>query len=169
MPSALAVAKCFYDLAKVDRERPPGFVKIQKLVYFAHVLYLGMHDKPLIEEQLEAWQWGPIFPSLYHCLMGQDIAEVMRQAPTIQEPEAKSMVESVGKILMSLSTIDLSVMAHNEDSPWYKTVTAATESTDTSVEFLRMKLPPGLVIERDLIRQFYQGLRESGAHDRSSR
>ena len=163
MPSALAVAKCFFDLAKAKGESTPKFVKIQKLVYFAHVFYLGMHDKPLIEEQLEAWQWGPIFPSLYHCFMGQDIAEVMRQAPTVQDSEAKEMIESVGKVLLPMSTMNLSLIAHSEESPWYKTVTAATESTDTSVEFLRLKLPPGLVIERELIRQFYESLRGAGA------
>jgi len=40
-------------------------MKLQKLVYYAHGWWFGATGEPLIEEQIEAWQYGPVVPSLY--------------------------------------------------------------------------------------------------------
>ena len=39
---------------------------IQKLLYIAHMWRLGERDEPLIYEKFEAWDYGPVVPSLYH-------------------------------------------------------------------------------------------------------
>jgi uncharacterized phage-associated protein len=38
---------------------------LQKLVYYAQAWYLALHDKPLFEEELQAWASGPVQPELY--------------------------------------------------------------------------------------------------------
>ena len=43
-------------------------MKVQKLVYFAHGWHLGITKKPLINEQVEAWPYGAVIPSLYDYL-----------------------------------------------------------------------------------------------------
>ena len=42
-------------------------LKIQKLVYISHGWNYAFRDDHLIDDELvEAWLYGPVFPSLYH-------------------------------------------------------------------------------------------------------
>jgi uncharacterized phage-associated protein len=41
-------------------------VKLQTLVYYAQGLSLGFYNESLFDETLEAWEDGPVYPSLYH-------------------------------------------------------------------------------------------------------
>jgi uncharacterized phage-associated protein len=40
-------------------------MKLQKLVFFPHADFLVMHGKPLVKQHFEAWDYGPVIPSLY--------------------------------------------------------------------------------------------------------
>lgn len=39
---------------------------LQKILYLAHMYHLGEYGKPLIDGHFEAWDLGPVEPSLYH-------------------------------------------------------------------------------------------------------
>lgn len=43
-------------------------LKLNKLVYFMHGVYLAREDTPLIRNRFECWQRGPVISSLYHRL-----------------------------------------------------------------------------------------------------
>lgn len=43
-------------------------LELQKLIYLAHMFYLGEHGKPLIRGHFEAWDYGPVQPDLYHSI-----------------------------------------------------------------------------------------------------
>ncbi|WP_370943102.1 Panacea domain-containing protein [Amycolatopsis sp. cg5] len=40
-------------------------MKLQKLVYYSQAWHLVFHGEPMFEERIEAWQQGPVTPSLY--------------------------------------------------------------------------------------------------------
>ena len=40
-------------------------LELHKILYIAHMLHLGMHDKPLVDGNFQAWLFGPVYPSLY--------------------------------------------------------------------------------------------------------
>ncbi len=61
---AAAIANYFLDKGDSE-ERLITPLKLQKLVYYAHGWYLGIREKPLINEQVECWPYGPVVPSLY--------------------------------------------------------------------------------------------------------
>ena len=37
-----------------------------KLVYLSHGWMLGLRERSLINEAVEAWRYGPVVPSVYH-------------------------------------------------------------------------------------------------------
>lgn len=161
MPSAIAVAHSFLGFARRDEEKL-GIVRLHKLVYFAHGWFLGFEDgKPLVDEALEAWAWGPVFPSLYYRLAGhagEDISRVMDGSPVVPGGETRDFIEMIWSVYRPLRTIQLSAMAHQKGSPWYKTVTEALGKEDTSVDFLLEALPVGLVIPRGTMQEYFEGM-----------
>ena len=65
MYSAKAVANYFLDKGD-DEDIAITPMKILKLVYIAHGWHLAYTDKPLIHDRIEAWEYGPVIPELYH-------------------------------------------------------------------------------------------------------
>lgn len=62
--SARAIANYFIDLAEASGKTLTP-MKVQKLVYYAHGWHLAITGRPLINEQIEAWKFGPVIRSLY--------------------------------------------------------------------------------------------------------
>ena len=77
MPTAKApykaeqVADYFINLANQQVIDERGTVegitnlKLQKILYFAQAAHLAVHEKPLFKEDIEAWKFGPVIPSVY--------------------------------------------------------------------------------------------------------
>jgi uncharacterized phage-associated protein len=41
-------------------------LKLQKVLYFAQAYYLAKMGKPLFSDKIEAWEYGPVIPDVYH-------------------------------------------------------------------------------------------------------
>src|SRR5579859_7908067 len=48
-----------------DHGDPISNLKLQKLLYYSQAWHLALYDKPLFEEDLEAWVHGPAVMSVY--------------------------------------------------------------------------------------------------------
>lgn len=133
--SSLAVANFFIEKAKSRRGRRVDPMKLQKLLYFAHGWHLAVTGKPLLDEPVEAWQYGPVVSSIYHEFKahGRDpISEPAMcldpetfdyYAPRIPEEalETRAVLERVWKVYGEFSGPQLSTMTHSSDGPWAKT------------------------------------------------
>jgi uncharacterized phage-associated protein len=64
MYSASLIAAYFVTVG-IEQEVPITQMKLQKMVFFAHGVNLAINDKPLIQETIEAWKYGPVVPILY--------------------------------------------------------------------------------------------------------
>jgi len=61
MTTAFDVAKYIIKSLAVDN------LKLQKLLYYSQAVYLVLHNKePLYPEEIEAWDYGPVVPPVYH-------------------------------------------------------------------------------------------------------
>lgn len=77
-------------------------LKLQKLLYLAHMVHLGRAGKPLISENFEAWTYGPIIPSLYKKLGFFGNSEIknifhMVNSPSSHDEIIKSIYDFFGK------------------------------------------------------------------------
>ena len=75
--SSLAIANEFLRRAK-DDGRELTQMHLQKLVYLAHGWCLAVTGKPLIEEKIQAWDYGPVIKPLYDALKSYGSANIPR-------------------------------------------------------------------------------------------
>jgi uncharacterized phage-associated protein len=136
-----AIANYFLDQAKSEGASLTP-MKIQKLVYFSHGWHLAIKNLPLINEQVEAWEFGPVIPSLYRAFRGygnQAVTapaaagmewmqafypdEKLVLAPTIDDcperaPFTKQLLEKIWKVYGGYTATQLSNITHAPDTPW---------------------------------------------------
>jgi uncharacterized phage-associated protein len=129
-----AVANAVLDKSFAAK-KPISPLKLQKLLYYANGYYSGAYGKPLVDEAFEAWQYGPVVPSIYHEFKGfgngpitraateldWDAEEEIPVACVFDDPRVQRVIDYVWRTYGSMSPIALSEMTHRPDSPWDKT------------------------------------------------
>ncbi|WP_368039596.1 Panacea domain-containing protein [Sphingomonas sp. ID1715] len=110
-------------------------MKLQKLLYFCHADFLVTVGKPLIRQDFEAWEFGPVIPSIFHEFKRFEAAPISvraeifnpitcnREVPVSAklgpyEPLIRSSFESYSRYTASI----LSNMSHSESGPWAETL-----------------------------------------------
>ena len=100
-------------------------LQIQKLVYFSHARLLVLHRQPLVDKDFEAWEYGPVVPSLYHALKPNRSDGVSEEIP-IDQPVFSSREKDIFnwcfKRYGHLSGRQLTVLTHADGSPWSRAV-----------------------------------------------
>ena len=103
-------------------------LKLQKLVYSAQGYPLAYFGKALFGDRIDAWQYGPVAPSLYEGLrtFGRNPVDIMMLTDNpdgLQDKfseEARSLLDSIFEQLGQFSAWKLMEMTHEED-PWKNT------------------------------------------------
>jgi len=111
-------------------------MKLQKLLYLAYGYYAGLTGEPLADEDFEAWQFGPVSPTVYQSFKdcgGHTIDPGRRmerfvlddegarfELPYLPEDDGKAarVVDYVFDTYGAKSAIYLSDLTHKEGSPW---------------------------------------------------
>jgi uncharacterized phage-associated protein len=135
---AVVIANEFLRIAEKERS-PLTPMKLQKLVYFAHGWCLALTGQPLITERIEAWQYGPVIPSLYgeFKLYGngpitepaytvsfnggkvQFYQQTLDDFPDTPEKEfARQVIRRVWEVYGGFTTAKLSNATHLPGTPW---------------------------------------------------
>jgi uncharacterized phage-associated protein len=114
-------------------------MKLQKLVYF-HGWCLALTGHPLISERIEAWQYGPVIPAIYHELkrvgngvITEPISDIryagggkfcrhvfsFNDYPNDEERRhAQEIIAKVFEIYGGYSAVRLSNATHMDGTPW---------------------------------------------------
>lgn len=126
MVSSIAVANQFIHLAKQDGKYLTP-MQILKLVYIAHGWSYGFFNKPLIDDTIEAWKYGPIIPELYQAIKKYGNTEITQDISypcfkfnknDILNSEQQKVVEFVYKKYGHFDGIQLSMLTHQNNTPW---------------------------------------------------
>ena len=60
------MANFFVDLSGKSDDNDLTKMKLIKLVYFAQALHLAKNKIALFDEEIQAWDYGPVIPSVFH-------------------------------------------------------------------------------------------------------
>lgn len=122
--SAKAVANAFIEAAR-EENRPISNLVLQKLVFLAHGWYLGLTKKPLTCDIIEAWQYGPVFPSLYKELAKYGAGKVTELIPSkdkiLENSDTFDFIKTIFNKYGQYTSGQLISLTHEKDSPWDKT------------------------------------------------
>ena len=121
MYDVLTVADAILKIAKA-RNQALTPMQLMKLVYIAHGWSLGLRGTDLFRNRIEAWQYGPVMPDLYHATkqFGRNpipLEMVGVGAPSVA-PQDVSFLEDVFNKYGHLSGPQLSYLTHQSGTPW---------------------------------------------------
>lgn len=159
--NANAVANYFLELAE-EAEASISPMKLQKMVYFAHGWCLALLDELLVDEQIEAWRFGPVIRSLYgqfkhfgnmpiteraklYKLLPGEKFRLKVTTPAIPDsPEAapvRDLLDRVWEVYSPFTAIQLSNMTHQQGTPWRQVMDAHNgeppKGTDIPAKWIR--------------------------------
>jgi len=97
-------------------------LQIQKLIYLSHMFYMGRNNgERLVNGNFEAWDYGPVNPSLYHRLKIYGADEV-GQDMLINEEDIKGkqaqILEELYDVLGNERPSKLIAITHREGGAW---------------------------------------------------
>lgn len=144
MYRAVEIANFF--LSKYGKTNEITPMKLIKLIYLAHAWHLGLKGTPLIDENPEAWKYGPVIPSVYHeyKYFGNKPITPSSQSHSVKS-EIAMLLEKIWEQYGTYSGLELSSITHKPDSPWHITWKRAQESKTQSLQ-----------IPENLIQNYYQ-------------
>lgn len=129
---------------------------LQKIIYFCHVWFLVSTNKPLIKQNFEAWEFGPVLPYLYRFFKEYGDQKITTRATktdhktgnkviariNMDEGE-ESLLKSIVSFYSRLSVNQLVEQSHIPGGPWHK------------VWNHEEKVNPGMQISNQAILSFY--------------
>jgi uncharacterized phage-associated protein len=138
--SPLAIANAFVARAKEEGVRISN-MKLQKLLYFAQGHSHAMRGERLIDEDPQAWDYGPVYPAVYTAFrrfgsgnisaLAEDNSDpanwfnddpdyVPSTVATPEDEQVNKFLDAVWDAYKGKSAILLSEMSHVAGGPWAK-------------------------------------------------
>ena len=131
---------------------------LQKLLYFAHGLFLIETDQPLVSGYFEAWQYGPVHPTLYQSFKEAGstpitfrackvdiLTGVKTEVAASSDPSVKRCVNRVLNSYGPATPGQLINVSHAKMAPW-----------DFVVKKGRKSVALGLRIPNDVIKERFK-------------
>jgi uncharacterized phage-associated protein len=150
-----AIANLLLDVAS-EYGRPLSNLALQKLLYFAHALFLIEVKRPLLKGYFEAWQYGPVHPGVYQAFKAAgersiDFRAVRTDPSTghqseIAVPCSRAVRDLLSRIVMSYGRMTpgrLVDIAHAKNAPWHHMV-----NKDKTSQLFGLRIPDSVIAER---------------------
>lgn len=106
-------------------------MKLQKLLFFCHADYLIGYGEPLLQQEFEAWDYGPVIPSIYSEFKEYRSGKIDRRAMSFDPVRAERIylvcdldkhvldrVRALYSFYSEFSAEKLSDMSHSPGGAW---------------------------------------------------
>jgi uncharacterized phage-associated protein len=136
-PTVQVLEVCsFFILEGIKADKPIKQLKLQKLLYFAQGIYMASSDgQKLFEEPLQAWEYGPVVPYVYHeyKIFGNNPItpvnielycdggiELLRSRKEKLPSEIVDFLQNIWNTFGKYHDIQLVELTHLKGSPWFE-------------------------------------------------
>ena len=142
----VAIANAFILKSKYDLT----IMQVLKLSYIAHGYHLAVYDSPLANELVQAWKYGPVFPSIYHTFKYQPPGVLRRlgqrfdplvnnfvDVPADFDPGSENIIKFTFDAFGAYDGWKLSALTHSKEMPWVATYKKGVENIPIPNEAIR--------------------------------
>lgn len=116
MVAAIDVAEHLINLS-YEKQNPVSNLKLQKLLYYSQAWYLALFQRPLFEEDFEAWVHGPVVPAIFRYYRNCKWAPIGKSTAHSNKPDFYAHLEEVWRVYGALQAYQLEHLTHSEE-PW---------------------------------------------------
>ena len=96
-------------------------LELQKVLYVAHMVHLGRTGDPLVNEEFEAWDYGPVLPDVYRvaAMFGRDpVQRILGAMPVAADTSERRTIQEVSTYLAKFSASQLVGITHWSRGAW---------------------------------------------------
>lgn len=108
-------------------------LKLQKLLYYAQGWSIGLFNKKMFPEPVEAWKYGPVVESVYHTYSHFKFTPIETSVPEVRKVIT---IDAAFKVYGHLSASELSRKTHLEP-PWQNSYREGAFNIPIEAEKLR--------------------------------
>lgn len=138
---ALDVAAYLVELAAGVDENDLTNLKLQKLLYLGQKQHIAQSGSALFEDEIEAWQYGPVVPAVYHAYKACGPFPItlfdVPAAHGALDDDAKAFIRGIWESYGIYSASYLVSLTHRPGSPWHRQFYSDSGSRVISPEMLR--------------------------------
>lgn len=139
-----------YFLKKHGQETNITPMKLVKLVYISHGWYLGITGNALLDENPEAWKYGPVIPTIYHYFksFGRDpikLSHFPNDPDVIIDDGIREFLDAVWSVYGRFTAVELSAKTHEVGTPWHITWNEILASKNGRFAMISSQIPDSLI------------------------
>ena len=115
-------------------------LKLQKMLYYQQGFHLAYFGTPLFDEDIVAWQYGPVVPSVYKEYKSFESNSISTSEEGISlSDDEEELFNNVYEEYNQFSAVALMKMTH-EESPWKTTEINSVISRDKMAAFFKTQI-----------------------------
>lgn len=108
-------------------------MKLLKMVYLSHGWFMGYNEKPLINQAVEAWKYGPVIDKVYQAfkkygksqitsILDIDADGKIGHKEFMLDNQTSAFLNVIWETYKKYNGLQLSSLTHIEGSPWDRTI-----------------------------------------------
>lgn len=156
--ATMQAAKTFWDLCGGQVSN----LSLNKLLYIAHMFYLGEHGAPLASREFEAWDYGPVEPDLYHKLKAygsEDVPDIFPVESYINDSNEFNVITKVAEAVGHARPGKLVSITHWDNGAWSRVYEPGIKG---------LVIPDKYILEEFNLRVERSGQKEEGSDTKRS-
>ena len=133
--SPISVANFIIELSIKLEQENLTILKLLKLCYISHGFTLAVNNRPLVAEHAQVWEYGPVFPSIYHAfkIINPPITNTIYCQSESMAENDRVIIKLVNKKYGTLNGLELSALTHAKGTPWAQAKNANKTIIDNKI------------------------------------